>query len=39
LIRQSKAATAYKDFLELWREAVADIPIFKQAKAELGTLQ
>lgn len=34
-----RALAAYKDFLTLWKEADADIPIFKQAKAEYANLQ
>jgi DNA-binding winged helix-turn-helix (wHTH) protein/tetratricopeptide (TPR) repeat protein len=34
-----KARTAYQDFLALWKEADPDIPILKQAKAELTKLQ
>ena len=29
-----KAKSAYEDFLELWKDADADIPVLKQAKAE-----
>jgi hypothetical protein len=35
----AKARTAYQDFLALWKEADADIPVFKQAKAEYAKLQ
>jgi hypothetical protein len=35
---KTKAKTAYQDFLTLWKDADPDIPIFKQAKAEYGTL-
>jgi hypothetical protein len=34
-----RALTAYKDFLTLWKDADADIPILKQAKAEYAKLQ
>jgi eukaryotic-like serine/threonine-protein kinase len=34
-----KAHTAYQDFLTLWKDADADIPILKQAKAEYAKLQ
>jgi eukaryotic-like serine/threonine-protein kinase len=34
-----RARAAYKDFLELWKDADPDIPILKQAKAEYGKLQ
>jgi len=36
---KDKAKTAYEDFLTLWKDADADIPIFKQAKAEYAKLQ
>jgi len=36
---RTRAITAYKDFLTLWKDADADIPIFKQAKAEYAKLQ
>jgi predicted Zn-dependent protease len=34
-----KARAAYQDFLTLWKDADADIPILKQAKAEYAKLQ
>jgi serine/threonine protein kinase/tetratricopeptide (TPR) repeat protein len=34
-----RALAAYKDFLTLWKDADADIPIYKQAKAEYAKLQ
>lgn len=34
-----EARAAYKDFLELWKDADPDIPIFKQAKAEYAKLK
>jgi len=34
-----RALTAYKEFLALWKDADADVPIYKQAQAELGKLQ
>ncbi|HKI24683.1 MAG TPA: protein kinase [Candidatus Sulfotelmatobacter sp.] len=34
-----RALAAYKDFLSLWKEADADIPILKEAKAEYAKLQ
>jgi tetratricopeptide (TPR) repeat protein len=34
-----RALAAYKDFLELWKDADPDIPILKQAKAEYAKLQ
>ena len=35
----TKARTAYQDFLAMWKDADADIPILKQAKAEYAKLQ
>ena len=35
----SKARGAYLDFLALWKDADADIPVYKQAKAEYAKLQ
>jgi serine/threonine protein kinase/tetratricopeptide (TPR) repeat protein len=35
----AKARAAYKDFLTLWKDADADIPILKQTKAEYTKLQ
>jgi tetratricopeptide (TPR) repeat protein len=35
----SKARGAYLDFFALWKDADADIPIYKQAKAEYAKLQ
>jgi eukaryotic-like serine/threonine-protein kinase len=34
----AKARVAYQDFLTLWKDADADIPILKQAKAEYAKL-
>jgi predicted Zn-dependent protease len=34
-----KAKAAYKDFLTLWKDADADIPVLQQAKAEYAKLQ
>ena len=34
-----RALAAYKDFLTLWKDADADIPILKQAKVEYAKLQ
>jgi DNA-binding winged helix-turn-helix (wHTH) protein/tetratricopeptide (TPR) repeat protein len=34
----TKAKTAYRDFLTLWKDADPDIPILKQAKAEYAKL-
>ena len=36
---KAKARTAYQDFLGIWKEADADIPILKQAKQEYARLQ
>ncbi len=36
---RARARAAYKDFLTLWKDADPDIPILKQAKAELAKLQ
>ena len=33
-----KAKTAYQDFLTLWSDADADIPVLKEAKAEYAKL-
>jgi len=35
---KAKARTAYQDFLMLWKDADADIPILKQAKSEYARL-
>jgi tetratricopeptide (TPR) repeat protein len=35
----AKARNAYEDFFTLWREADADVPIMKQAKAEYASLR
>jgi serine/threonine protein kinase/tetratricopeptide (TPR) repeat protein len=34
----AKARDAYRDFLDLWRDADSDIPILKQARAEYAKL-
>jgi serine/threonine protein kinase/tetratricopeptide (TPR) repeat protein len=34
-----RALAAYKDFLNLWKDADPDIPVLKQAKAEYAKLQ
>ena len=34
-----RALGAYKDFLNLWKDADPDIPVYKQAKAEYAKLQ
>jgi len=36
---RAKARAAYKDFLTLWKDADADIPVLKQAKAGYAKLQ
>ena len=36
---RSKAIAAYQDFLTLWKNADADIPILVRAKAEYARLQ
>jgi eukaryotic-like serine/threonine-protein kinase len=36
---RGRALAAYKDFLTLWKDADADIPILKEAKAECVKLQ
>jgi serine/threonine protein kinase/tetratricopeptide (TPR) repeat protein len=36
---QTNAKSAYQDFLTLWKDADADIPILRQAKAEYAKLQ
>ena len=35
----AKAKKAFRDFLELWKDADSDIPILQQAKAEYAKLQ
>ena len=35
----SKARVAYQDFLALWKDADADLPLFKEAKAEYAKLK
>jgi eukaryotic-like serine/threonine-protein kinase len=35
----AKAKAAYQDFLILWKDADADIPVLKKAKAEYAKLQ
>jgi len=34
-----KARAAYQDFLNLWKDADPDVPVFKEAKTELAKLQ
>jgi eukaryotic-like serine/threonine-protein kinase len=36
---RARALAAYRDFLALWKEADADVPVYKQAKAEYAKLQ
>ncbi len=36
---KGKAKAAYEDFLQLWKDADPQIPIYKQAKAEYGKLR
>ena len=36
---KGKAKAAYLDFLTLWKDADADIPLLKQAKAEYAKMQ
>ena len=36
---ETKAKSAYQDFLTLWKDADSDIPILRQAKAEFTKLQ
>jgi hypothetical protein len=35
---QAKTKAAYQDFFQLWKNADADIPILKQARAEYAKL-
>jgi hypothetical protein len=35
---KAKAGAAYQDFLTLWKDADADIPLLKQARAEEARL-
>ena len=35
----AKARAAYQDFFTLWKDAVPDIPILKEAKTEYAKLQ
>jgi serine/threonine protein kinase/Tfp pilus assembly protein PilF len=35
---RDKARAAYQDFLELWKDADPDIPVYRQAKAEYAKL-
>jgi hypothetical protein len=36
---KDRARTAYQDFLTLWKDADADIPLLKQARAEYARLR
>ena len=36
---QTKAKTAYQDFVAAWKDADSDVPILKEAKAEYAKLQ
>jgi hypothetical protein len=36
---RARSVAAYKDFLNLWKDADPDIPIYKAAKAEYAKLQ
>ena len=36
---EAKAKVAYRDFLTLWKDADADLPILKQGQAEYARLQ
>ncbi len=36
---KAKARAAYQDFLTLWKDADADVPVLKEAKAEFAKLQ
>jgi tetratricopeptide (TPR) repeat protein len=36
---RARSVAAYKDFLNLWKDADLDIPIYKKAKAEYAKLQ
>jgi eukaryotic-like serine/threonine-protein kinase len=36
---KAKARAAYQDFLTLWKDADADVPMLKEAKAEFAKLQ
>jgi tetratricopeptide (TPR) repeat protein len=38
-LARSRALAAYKDFLNLWKDADPDIPILKEAKSEYAKLQ
>ena len=36
---KTRAKSAYEDFLNLWKDADSEVPIFKQAKAEYSRLR
>jgi hypothetical protein len=36
---EAAAHKSYEDFLNLWKDADLDIPIYRQAKAEYAKLQ
>ena len=36
---KDRARSAYQDFLTLWKDADADIPVLKQARAEYARLR
>jgi len=38
-LARTRALAAYKDFLALWKDADAGIPIYQQAKTEYGMIQ
>lgn len=38
-LARSRSLAAYKDFFALWKDADSDIPVLKQARAELARLQ
>jgi len=36
---KANSKLAYREFLELWKQADSEIPTYKQAKAEYASLQ
>jgi hypothetical protein len=36
---KAKSRVAYQDFLARWKDADADVPLLKEAKAEYGKVQ
>jgi tetratricopeptide (TPR) repeat protein len=36
---KDRARSAYQEFLSLWKEADADLPVLKRARAEYASLQ